>query len=301
MNSLESGTHNGIACLWLRNGRVRLAVSTALGPRILFCGWDGGPNIFAELGELAAGPPTRPFRLHGGHRLWHAPESLERTYWPDDTPVTVENGGAGTTFTAPPDGAGIVKQLTITLADSAPRVTVRHLLRNTGLWPIALAPWAISACRLGGVTLLPLPREASDPDGLLPNRQLALWPYSDLTDSRLTLGNRLVLVDADPGPPNKVGTRSADGWIAYWIDGTLFVKHYQPDSQADYPDLGCNIECYVNDAFIEVETLGSLVTLEPGRSTVYEEVWRLIPMTARPASEPEALEVVYACGLSTRR
>jgi hypothetical protein len=40
-------------------------------------------------------------------------------------------------------------------------------------------------------------------------------------------------------------------------------------------DYGCNAEVYCCDRFIEVETLGPLVTLEPGASTVHVETWEL--------------------------
>lgn len=293
----EPGTVNGAGCLWLRNSQLRLAVTTGLGPRILHCSWHGGANLFAELGDRTIGPPARPLRLLGGHRLWHAPEALERTYWPDDRPVAVSVDGATTSFVAPPDGAGIGKQLTITLALDAPRVTVRHTLRNEGLWPVELAPWAITACRLGGVAILPLPAAARNPDGLRPNRQVSLWPYSDLTDARLALGNRLILLRAEPGAANKIGTWSDAGWLAYWLEGTLFVKRYAADRAARYPDSGCNLECYVKDTYIELETLGPLGILAPGATTDYDETWELIPSPARPTTEAAALESAARAGL----
>src|SRR5215212_5348070 len=44
----------------------------------------GKANMLADLGDL---PPISTkygdFYFHGGHRLWHAPEAMPRTYIPD--------------------------------------------------------------------------------------------------------------------------------------------------------------------------------------------------------------------------
>ncbi|MFN8535932.1 MAG: hypothetical protein U0232_00455 [Thermomicrobiales bacterium] len=99
----------------------------------------------------------------------------------------------------------------------------------------------------------------------MPNRFLSLWPYSDPTDPRLRWGNRIMLVRATPAPANKLGYRNAHGWLAHWLDGTLLVKSFPANLDARHPDNGCNAECYLNDQFMEVESLGGLVEPAPGR------------------------------------
>jgi hypothetical protein len=83
-------------------------------------------------------------------------------------------------------------------------------------------------------------------------------------------------------PPCKIGYLSRRGWVAYLTSGprlgsTLFVKRFAAETSAGqvYPDFGCNAEIYCCDAFIEVESLGPLVTLEPGASTRHIETWEL--------------------------
>jgi len=41
-------------------------------------------------------------------------------------------------------------------------------------------------------------------------------------------------------------------------------------------DFGCNCECYCRDRFIELETIGPLVRLQPGESVTHVEEWELI-------------------------
>jgi hypothetical protein len=297
MTDITAGQFNGMACYWLGNDQVRLAVTTERGPRIAFWGWREGTNLFAEVPEAVLATPAGPFHLLGGHRLWYAPEVLDRTYWPDNDPVTVAEIAGGAAFTTPVDGAGIVKQITVAVAPERPEVTVTHILRNSGRWAVQLAPWAISMCRTGGVALLPQPQEPTDSAGFLPNRRFSFWPYSDVTDPRLSLGNRIALIRATPGPNNKIGYRNVQGWFAYWYDGTLFTKRFDPRLTGEHPDQGCNAEFFFAQDVIELESLGPLVQLEPGAQVTHEEVWHLQAAAAPVGTEDDAVAVTAALNL----
>lgn len=284
--TIEYSEFKGLPCAWLSNGQVELAVTTARGPRVVFWGWAGrsdGDNLMAEM----PGFIVRGFAFLGGHRLWAAPESFERTYRPDDAPPALAEKADGAAFTTPPDADGLVKEIALDLAPGAPRVNVTHVLRNTGREALEVAPWAVSMLRLGGVMVLPQPHRPADEDGLLPNRRLVLWPYSRLADPRLDLGDRVIRVHAEPGPANKLGYFSRHGWLAYWLDGTLFSTRFELQPEAGYPDLGCNVECYFDHRFIELETLGPLVRLEPGQEAQHIETWQL-DRADRPTTEDDA-------------
>lgn len=293
----NASDYNGLSCRWLGNARVRLGVTTGRGPRVVWWGWRDGGNLFAELPDMTRETPEGPYHFLGGHRLWYAPEVLTRTFWPDDAPPAVADVPGGARFTAPPDGAGIVKELTITLDGDEPRALVRHTLRNAGRWPVELAPWALSMCRPGGVVLLPQPREVADPDGLLPNRRFVFWPYSDPADRRFHLGSQVALVRGESGPINKLGYLNHDGWVAYWLDGTLFSRRYDPRPDAAHPDIGCNAECYLHDRFVEVEALSPLVRLEPGATVHHDETWRLHANVPPVSDEAAAAALAARLGL----
>lgn len=298
MIAQEAGTYNGLACHWLSNGLIRLAVTVECGPRVVFCGWeDGGRNLFAETPDVVLDSPNGQCRLIGGHRFWHAPEIVERTYWPDDRPVAVETRDGGARFTPVADGFGIVRELALTLVEGEARVTVEHRLRHEGTEALDLAPWALTMVAMGGVTLLPQPQGNVDAAGVLPNRYFTFWPYSDPADPRLTWGNRIVLVRGTPAGANKLGYRNRHGWLGHWLDGTLFTKEFAPHPEAAHPDNGCNAECYVKDTFMEVESLGPLVRLAPGESVAHEEIWRFHPGVAPIASEDDAVAVAARIGL----
>src|SRR5438105_15948158 len=101
MSEIKTGEFNGMACVWLGNEHVRVAITTDRGPRVVFWGWRQGENLFAELPDAVIDTPEGGYHLLGGHRLWYAPEVMERTYWPDNEPVSVEATATGVAFTAP--------------------------------------------------------------------------------------------------------------------------------------------------------------------------------------------------------
>lgn len=62
--------------------------------------------------------------------------------------------------------------------------------------------------------------------------------------------------------------------MAYWVQGLLFVKRFKPEP-GEYPDFGCNVEIYTNDAMLETETVGPLKTVNPGESIQHTEWWNV--------------------------
>jgi hypothetical protein len=65
------------------------------------------------------------------------------------------------------------------------------------------------------------------------------------------------------------------GWGAYFSRQTLFVKRAEVIAGAAYPDFGCNFEVFTNPQFLELETLGPKVRLQPGHTTTHTETWEL--------------------------
>jgi hypothetical protein len=282
MIKIERGEYIGMACAWISNGQIKLAVTTQRGPRGMFFGWQDGQNIFAELPDVTIPSENGPYYLLGGHRLWHAPEWSTRTYWPETQALQVEEKAGGVAVTLPADGGGIEKKLDFVMEADKPVVTVTHTLTNRGLWTVELAPWAITQCRLGGTVMLPQPVGPADPDGLLPNQRYSFWPYTNFADGRIVLGREMTLLHAKAAPPTKLGYRNVDGWAGYWLDGTLFTKRFDPQLGANHPDFGCNCECYCNDRFVEVETLGPIGPLAPGASVTHVETWELKANAPKP-------------------
>lgn len=283
-------------CVSLENESLRLLVTKSTGPRILSLCFNGGENLFAELPDFVTERPDgKKFHFRGGHRLWHAPEHMPRTYSLDDQPVEIIETPDGLTVKQPvEEETGIEKHMRISLVNGKPQVTVEHTLINRGLWEIECAPWAITQLRRGGVAILP---QSQTPHAVLPNRSLALWAYTDLSNPQVTWGNDFLLVRAEMDSAFKVGFPNPRGWLAYWLDGTLFVKHAAFDRDANYFDHGSSSECYCNDKFLELETLAPIRRIAPGASAGHTETWTLYSDIEFPADEKAARRIADTLGL----
>ena len=246
--------------------------------RIIGLSPAGKPNLLADLSEYPPVPTQYGnFYFRGGHRLWHSPESMPRTYIPDTYEMEIVEMPDGVILETPTEpGTGIRKRIEIHLAPDKPSVTLTHTLINDGMWAVELAPWAITQFRLGGTVILPTPVGNVDEAGLLPNRQFSLWSYASLNDPRLKLGNEYIIFKADALlPPFKMGHFNQQGWMAYWLDDVLFRKMFEVQTEVNYPDNNCNAEMYCNDQFVELESLAPLGKLNPGEKVLHIENWEL--------------------------
>ena len=258
-------------------GPYLLQVAVEFGPRVLGFRRDPGPEMFAQLGPdvVIDRPDSGVYRFRGGHRLWASPEVPVITYAPDDEPcgVTSMTGNVTSVNTlGRKDRAGLVKGIDVMQSDGIARVD--HVLANAGSEPIEIAPWAITQLRLGGEAIIPIEGQA-DPNRLQANRNLVMWPYTDLTDPRVTFHSGALSVRADAGPAFKVGTGPDPGRLGYLLDGHLFTKTVEPSHDGPYPDRGAVGQFYLGEVFCELETVGRLVTLDPGEETSHREVWEI--------------------------
>lgn len=295
------GWHNAYK---ISNGRIHLIVLADVGPRIIWYGFCGGENQLHEVDADAGVSGGTSFRLYGGHRLWVSPE-VESTYFPDNVPVSVSQHGREVCFTAPPEmnrpGTGLQKEMRIRLEDSGSHLTITHRITNHAATSARLAPWTPTMMRPGGRGILPLPpRAAMDNDHLQPVGILGLWSYTDFSDPRWTLGSDFIQLRQDSNPTGRfqeqmIGIYNPAGWVAYFRDGTLFVKQARVVENAQYPDFGCNLELFTNPDFLEVETLGPLCDLQPGQSVSHIEQWWLLNPV--PAGDGEAWIRTVICPL----
>lgn len=278
-----TGDYYGLPTLSISSPHLHLEFLAEAGPRLVRLYLTGSDrNLLAELPNVEPVETTYgSFQFLGGHRLWHGPENLPRTYVPDSEGLEVEEietGQAWRLTGALEKPTGIQKEIEVRLHTDRPAITLTHRLHNRGLWAMELAPWAITQLPLGGVAVLPQTTTTLDENGLLPNRQLVLWPYTRWNDLRLEVDDDYILVRAVPQlPPVKIGYFNRQGWMGYLDHGVLMVKRFQPLPDHAHVDFGSNAECYVNNKFIELETLGPLTRIEPGEPAVHIESWEFIP------------------------
>lgn len=254
----------------LENDNLRIDYLTDLGPRIIGLyakGVEG--NLFAVTPDAHWPTPHGEYYLHGGHRLWTAPENPFYTCPEDNITILAEENKV--TLRCNVDASGLGKEISFQLEEN--HVALTHRITWHGSKPIELALWAITQVRLGGMAILP---QSSMDTGLSPNRSIVLWPYSRLKDQRLDLHDNWILIHGRSDQEAfKVGNYNPCGWIAYAFENVLFTKRFSTNPVNRYPDMGCNVESYVKDSCVELETLGVLTALKPQDAIWYEESWEV--------------------------
>ncbi len=278
--------------LHLQNDACELLITLDVGPRILKFAPRGGDNVFQVADSQLGGTEEELWQGRGGHRLWIAPESFPFTYAPDNFEVDYQiypNGGV--ILTAPDEmPQGFSKQIEVSLHSEAAKVRVVHRLTNVVDEEQEVAAWMLSVMAPGGTEILAQPPAKSHPGfgpgDFTPDRTLVLWPFTNLSDPRFYFGPKFITVQQDRSlGATKFGLNHAGGWAAYYIDGTLFVKHFTLDAKATYPDRNCNFETFTNEGILEIETLGPLTKLKPGGVLEAIEEWELF--TDIPEFDPK--------------
>lgn len=291
---MEKITYGGWEnCYRIANDLIELIVTADVGPRIIRFGFINDDNVFKEYPDQLGVTNSTEWLCFGGHRFWHAPEAQPRTYYPDSEPVLIQEINHGLIATQKPEPTtGLQKQIEITLSPNKAEVHLKHFLINHNLWPIEAAPWSISVMAPGGTAILPLPPRGPHPDFLLPTSKLALWPYTNLSDPRYTLGEKFILLrqDSSINTPQKIGLYASDGWAAYAKNRCYFIKQVPIQFEGAYPDLGVNFEVFINDEMLELEALGTIESIPPKGRIDHIENWQLIRDVPVPACELDIIE-----------
>lgn len=275
-------------CVCLENGVIKLMATVDVGPRIIYFAANGMPNIMFEdinrdYYEMNKGYGT--WYNYGGHRLWSSPESLPETYYPDNSRVSFsfENN----ILTLEPRPTASEKQFRISVEMGGENtVNIKNTIINISKSPKRYAPWSVTSLTGGGIEFVPLNRKHT---GLLPNRTVSLWSYSELRDERFTMTDSYAVIRQDPKAGNsfKIGFNITDGYVVYAAENQRFKKMFPGYENIIYPDFMCNFETYTNDTFLGCELLGEQRVYQPGEAAELCETWEIAATDRSPEDTVE--------------
>ena len=264
-------------------------VVTEIGPRIVSYQSTAGGNLLKCNGDdyIEGG---EEYKFYGGHRLWHSPEDLVRSYIKDNDSCEVEVLKDGISVTSFEEETRLTKNMTVQMNKEG-RVRIVHKIINNNLFDVELAPWAITMFKGGGVGIVAMDHFDS---GLLPNRAIAFWPYSKGDDKRFVMKNRYLILDQKNTSENsfKVGTMSRRGFLGYLRNGTLFTIEYDVE-EGDYTDFGSNVECFMNGDILELEVLGKINKISPGECAEVSEVWDIFYKVDLKSFEDDDVDEIF--------
>lgn len=291
-------------CLEVKNNVCTLIITLDIGPRIIGYFLNGKENVFFEDVEqkityqkdnyTKVFGENEKWYIYGGHRLWTSPEYAPYTYYPDNNPIDYfVNKNTITLTPAPQKVTDIAMTIELTLDENSSKVEINHKIQNQNIREITLAPWALSVMDKGGIEILPQPDRKT---GLLGNRLLALWDYTNMADPRVFWGEKFITLiqDNTASTAFKLGISGEKGWAAYINKGQVFLKQYTHNLEGVYPDNGMSYETYTNEHMLEIETVGELKTLKCGDISTHKEQWSLVECNDNfnPKNENEIINFV---------
>lgn len=267
------------------NGCIKAYITVDLGPRVIFFGKVDGQNFMNDNRKCFGTLTDKAFEDYfgkgtffenlGGHRTWISPESYPETYNPDNYEVKYYILDNGAVFTPVPETAnGVQKTLTVTMGEGA-EMQVKMDVKNISGEDKEFAIWGLSVSATGGTAIIPM---NTNDTGLLSNRIISVWPYTDLSDDRIFYGKRFITLrqDVTATTPIKLGFDLNGGKVHYLLGEEVFTKSYKTlHPTAKYPDGGCSFETYNCGDFIELESLSELRTVKPGETSTLTETWKI--------------------------
>lgn len=280
----EESYKNFGKCIVMDNGICTVKITVDVGPRVIYYALNGMENMMKEDVDRKTVRDSEDVHkffdtdenwyIYGGHRLWTSPEAWPDSYTPDNSPVQYEINGNTVTLT--PElrtKVGEKHVMTVTLSENSSDVTIGHKVMNISDKELTLAPWCLTVMDKGGVEVAP---QCKKKTGLLSNRRIVLWEYTEAKDERYYQSDSYItLKQTDKAKSFKVGFNNEDGWGAYLNKGQLFIKRFDFDENAEYPDYGCNYETFTDPEIMEIESLGVLKTIKTGEFIEHEERWSL--------------------------
>ena len=275
----------------MTNGIIELKVTVDFGPRAIHFSRVGMENMFYQ--DAAKGSLGDKFeiyegdihRLYGGHRLWISPEEMPRCYHPDNNPVAWKEIDGGLEFTAPVEKhTQLQKIMRFEMDEATPYVKVDHTIVNMGVWDVEFAIWSLTMLDKGGKAVMP---QNERDTGLLPNRNFTFWPYCRMNDKRVYFGDKFITLTQDDKAvfPFKLGYNNESGWACYFNKKQAFVKFFEPQIDAPYPDGGCTYESFTNDVMVESESLSELALVGPNEALTHTEEWELYEASDVPSND----------------
>lgn len=272
-------------CLYISNGIFEMRVTLDIGPRIISYNLFSKKNVlFVDKDDTINSNNQeyqdffgkgKAWHLYGGHRIWASPEKFPDTYYPDNEKVDYVINENAITFTAGIEKtSGFQKSIKISFDEKTSNVEVINTIKNCSDTVKSASVWAICAVAEGAECMINM---LSPEKELVPNRSIALWPYTNISDPRLRITDKSIKVYQDKNADGalKIGANNLSGMCCAQVCGQVFSKEYKVYDGQNYPDYNCSCEIYTLGNYTEIETLSPIYEIKPSESVSHIEKWSL--------------------------
>jgi hypothetical protein len=274
--------YDGLRCVELRTDKVKMIVTTEIGPRIAFYGKVDGENLLYWDKE---GIKYDDWNLYGGHRVWitrpGADESQD-TYLADNEECECNIRETGVRITSPINPIMKIRRgmdIEI-LSNNVIRVT--NFITNCGPMLYSGGVWSPTCTKpKEGVKYgIPLGDDSLSWDivkVIIPRKFAGNTVRID--DPQITFNSNYMLINP-MGVVTKRAVYAPQGKIAmtYPKENLTFIKSSECRRDGNYPLGGCNIAVFVgkDNFMVEMETFSEEQTIIPNETIENIETWSLI-------------------------
>lgn len=281
---IRVGPHKGWArCVTIANGVIEAIVVPDVG-RVMEFRFIGQASPFWEdptLRGKAPDPASSDWGNFGGDKTWPAPQAdwdkVTPRAWPppvafDSMPVEVTVRRDTLVLTSPVDPHyGIRTERVLALQPDAATMTITTTYEKVSGAPLKTGIWIITQLAEPVGVYAPVPVRSLFEQGY--NRQ-----SGEVLPADLKVSKGLLSLTRDPSKSTKIGM---DTTRLLWVGRTDMVLIESPRQQgAEYPDQQSSTEIYTNPnpkAYVELEMLGPLSTLNPGDRIQHVNTYTLLP------------------------
>lgn len=206
-----------------------------------------------------------------GSTLWTAPQS--DWGWPpydvlDNQEYQVEQKGDLLKMTSKPDQKSGFQMIKTWKAFGKQSIEIEYQIKNISGKPKSVGAWDVTRVPCGGLAFFP--------DG-----GAGKVPESSLKSDLQKNGIKWISIDKNPITDHQKSFSTAcEGWLAYALNGLLFIKQFPDTNPEKYSPQQGEVEIYVNKekTYTELENHGDYQVLKPGESLSYKQTWLLIPI-----------------------
>ncbi|MEL6459535.1 MAG: DUF4380 domain-containing protein [Cyanobacteria bacterium J06621_15] len=274
----------------LSNSQVEAVIVPAIG-RIMQFRFPGEENAFWEDSQIYGkipNPKSEEWDNFGGDKTWPAPQSkwedITKVSWPppdtfDSVPVQIKAEKNELTLISEVDPFyGIRFRRKISLEPNQPIMNITTTFEKVEGDAQQVSVWTITQLKEPVSVFAAIPQNSIFPQGY--NKQ------SDNLPANLKVEDGILSLTRDENRASKIGS---DASTLLWMGENIAVRMDSPRiEKAVYPDNNSNSEIYTNynpKAYIELEFLSPLQTLEVGETMELTVKYTLIKTTSQDIEE----------------
>ena len=284
-------------CVRLENENTRVVLDPHCGGRVLEYSWKGENAIYLDPSQSGwiYTPGKRTVDPCGG-RLDIGPEMVIPRHpdlWLGKWTAEIIGPRAARLTSVKDEATGVQLVREFELDESSSHLTCKQIIGNVSDEAKTWCHWSRTLAEGGGICLIPL-----TPNSRFPNQYIMYGPGPVMNyrpkDPNIKVRKGFLEITGTPEFP-KLGMDSYAGWFCYLMKNDLmFVKRFPTYPDRVYNEMAAiTISIYYyKTTFCELEPIGPMEKIAPGRSASFTEQWWLLPYPfPGPGSEVDLDEV----------